>query len=44
MLESRYAKNYEEAIIVFATMIRGLKFKEIQKEDTTTKIILSILI
>jgi len=42
ILENGYVKNYEEAIIIFATMIRGLNFKEIQKEeDGKTKIILS---
>lgn len=44
LLENGYVDNLEEGIIVFATMIRGLKYKEKQKEENgKIKIILSDL-
>ena len=32
LLETKAADNMEDAIITFATMFRGLKFKEVKKE------------
>lgn len=41
-LENGNVDNLEEGIIVFATMIRGLKYKKTQKEENgKTRIILS---
>ncbi|MBQ3021563.1 MAG: hypothetical protein IJD92_05015 [Bacilli bacterium] len=41
LLENGNVNNLEEGIIVFATMIRGLKYKKTQKEENgKTRIIL----
>jgi len=41
LLESAYVDNIEEGIIVFATMIRGLKYNRTEKDNTgRVKIIL----
>jgi len=44
LLENGSVDNLEEGIIVFATIIRGLKYKKTQKEENgKTKIVLSDL-
>lgn len=41
LLKNGYVKNFEEGIIIFATMFRGLKYKRQIEENGKIKIILS---